>query len=107
MTMIGLRAVFTVSNQTPKQLEAAGDEVMRALLEQEATDCGILDSAVALDLGERQVEIELTAEADSFEHAQSIAEQCLRRAIETAGGHVPQFAPFETQAMHTELVPAG
>ena len=100
--MVQLNRTFTVSGLDGDLLDKHTDLVIQELLKQEAF-CGLFDSTVSADLGKRVVEIDVCAEADSFEDAVALADSCIRTAIHAAGGHTHDWRTTSTQA---ELVPA-
>ncbi len=102
---VGFSGEYLASRCSREELEAEAGVIMDALLELEASGCGLSDAAVAVDLGAFMVTIEVEAEAGSFEEAQAIVDSCIRSAIHKAGGRTPGWELLTRQA-HTELVDA-
>ena len=92
-------------------LEAVADAVMETLLDLEQVDPLLSDSAIALDLSNKEIEISVSSESASIEDAVRHAMAAIRTAIHAAGGATPEWpdahAPMTTRkwsVQHEELV---
>lgn len=78
------------------------DDVMTELIKLSETDCPISDPAVSLDLGRKEVLVELRADGGDFDEVAALVDSCLRSAIHAAGGRTPDWAVKSQQ--HQELL---
>lgn len=96
---------YLATGGSREEFEAEAGGIMDALLELEASDCGISEPAIAIDLSRFMLTIDVVAAAPSFEEAQQLVDSCVRAAIHKAGGSTPDWH-FVPQQMHTGLVDA-
>lgn len=81
--------VTPLEGESADDLDGHSDEVLRQLLALEADN--LTDATVSVDLGAQTVEIEVLANADSFDEAVEVADGAIRAAIHAAGGSTPEW----------------
>lgn len=104
------RLILESPSQTT-DLEAVADDVMTALLDLEQVDPLLGNSAIALDLSKKEIEISVSSECASIDDGVRHAMAAIRTAIHAAGGATPEWPDAEASetvrqwsVQHEELV---
>lgn len=104
------RLILESSSQSTN-LEAVADDVMTALLSLEQVDPLLSDSAIALDLSKKEIEISVSSECAAIEDGVRHAMAAIRTAIHAAGGATPEWPDTDASetvrlwsVQHEELV---
>ena len=94
MCKYGIRVDLGIRFAREEDCDSVAEQVeviIEHLIDLEDTDCGLIDSTIGLDLGNRVLDAELTVEAETRGAALDCGVACLRSAIHAAGGGTPEW----------------
>lgn len=95
------RLILESSSQATN-LEAVADDVMTALLSLEQVDPLLSDSAIALDIPKKEIEISVSSECSAIDDGVRHAMAAIRTAIHAAGGATPEWPDTEAPMANPE-----
>lgn len=100
--MITVSRGFKTTSPSAEAFENELNAIMTNLVEMEASNVFLLDSAIAADLAERHVTMTLTIDTDDVIEGEQVADSCITLAVRQAGHQVKAV----TQSRSAELVGA-